>query len=58
MKKVLLTGVAGFIASTVADQLLKVGVEVVGLDNMNDYYDIRLKEFRLERLQGRKGFTF
>lgn len=58
MKKVLLTGAAGFIASNVADQLLSAGVEVVGLDNMNDYYDVRLKKFRLEKLSGRKGFTF
>ena len=58
MKRVLLTGVAGFIASSVADQLLRAGVEVVGLDNMNDYYDIRLKDFRLAKLLGRSGFEF
>lgn len=58
MKKVLLTGVAGFIASRTASMLLDQGVEVVGVDNMNDYYDVRVKEFRLSELMGREGFTF
>lgn len=58
MKKVLVTGVAGFIASKTAELLLKEGVEVVGIDNMNDYYDVRLKEFRLEQLKGFKNFSF
>lgn len=56
MKKVLVTGAAGFIASEVTRQLLKAGVEVVGVDNMNDYYDPRLKEHRLELL--RRSFDF
>ncbi|MBK9137214.1 MAG: NAD-dependent epimerase [Verrucomicrobia bacterium] len=56
--KVLVTGVAGFIGSYVAGRLLDHGDEVVGLDNLNDYYDVRLKEARLARLAGRKGFTF
>ena len=56
--KVLVTGVAGFIGSYVAGRLLDRGDEVVGLDNLNDYYDVRLKEARLARLAGRKGFTF
>ena len=58
MKKVLVTGVAGFIASKTAELLLKEGVEVVGIDNMNDYYDVRLKEFRLEQLKSLKNFSF
>jgi UDP-glucuronate 4-epimerase len=58
MKKVLVTGVAGFIANRVAEFLLRDGVEVVGIDNMNDYYDVRLKDYRLKQLQGTKGFQF
>lgn len=58
MKKVLVTGVAGFIASQTAKQLMESGVEVIGIDNMNDYYDVRLKEFRLEELKKYKNFTF
>lgn len=55
---ILLTGVAGFIASRVAAQLLDDGHTVVGLDNMNDAYDVRLKEYRLAALAGRDGFHF
>ncbi len=58
MKTVLLTGVAGFIASKTGEFLLDQGVEVIGVDNLNDYYDPRLKEHRLEGLTGRDGFTF
>ena len=58
MKKVLVTGVAGFIAAETAKQLLESGVEVIGIDNLNDYYDVRLKEFRLEGLTDYKNFTF
>lgn len=58
LKKVLVTGCAGFIANRVAGRLLQEGVEVVGLDNMNDYYDVRLKEYRLRLLQGQSGFSF
>lgn len=46
----LVTGVAGFIASKVAEQLLAAGHQVVGVDNLNDYYDVRLKYYRLARL--------
>ena len=56
--KILLTGVAGFIGSHLAHVLLARGDEVVGVDNINDYYDVRLKEARLSRLQGLKGFRF
>ena len=54
----LVTGAAGFIGSHVAHVLLDRGDEVVGLDNINDYYDPKLKEARLARLLPRKGFTF
>jgi UDP-glucuronate 4-epimerase len=56
--KVLLTGVSGFIGYHVAEALLSRGDNVVGLDNMNDYYDPRLKQARLERLLHKSGFTF
>jgi UDP-glucuronate 4-epimerase len=53
--KVLVTGAAGFIGSFTAHRLLDRGDEVVGLDNLNDYYDVSLKEARLARLQARGG---
>ncbi len=55
--KILVTGTAGFIGSFVAHRLLDRGDEVVGIDNVNDYYDVRLKEDRLARLKARPGFT-
>lgn len=58
MKNVLLTGSSGFIGYRTALQLLERGVRVVGVDNMNDYYDRRLKEWRLERLRKSEQFTF
>lgn len=58
MKKVLVTGAAGFIASKVCEFLLEDGVEVVGIDNLNDYYDVELKQERLKVLEGRPGFQF
>jgi UDP-glucuronate 4-epimerase len=54
MKKVLVTGVAGFIASKTAELLLKQGVEVVGIDNLNDYYDVSLKNLRLSEIKDAK----
>lgn len=51
----LITGVAGFIASKVAELLLAEGHTVVGVDNLNDYYDVRLKDYRLARLLGARG---
>jgi UDP-glucuronate 4-epimerase len=54
----LVTGAAGFIGSHVAGRLLDRGDQVVGLDNLNDYYDPTLKEARLDRLVGRDGFRF
>ncbi len=56
--KVLLTGAAGFIGSTAAHRLLARGDEVVGLDNLNDYYDVRLKQDRLARLTPHESFRF
>jgi len=53
---VLVTGVAGFIGYFVAERLLAEGFDVVGFDNVNDYYDVSLKEARLARLAGRKGY--
>jgi len=56
--KVLVTGAAGFIGSFTALRFLARGDEVVGLDNLNDYYDVTLKTARLERLQRQPGFRF
>ena len=53
---VLVTGSAGFIGSAVAHALLDRGDSVIGIDNVNDYYDVRLKEARLARLNARAGF--
>lgn len=58
MARVLLTGVAGFIGARTAELLLERGDEVDGVDNLNDYYDVRLKQHRLQRLVGRPGFRF
>ncbi|MBS0373465.1 MAG: NAD-dependent epimerase [Proteobacteria bacterium] len=56
--KVLVTGAAGFIGYHTAERLLARGDVVVGLDNLNDYYDVTLKERRLERLNRHRGFSF
>lgn len=58
MVRVLVTGVAGFIGFHLGKKLLERGDEVIGLDNMNDYYDVTLKEARLTQLQGPARFTF
>jgi UDP-glucuronate 4-epimerase len=55
---VLVTGAAGFIGYHVADTLLARGNRVLGVDNLNAYYDVRLKQARLDRLEGRPGFAF
>jgi UDP-glucuronate 4-epimerase len=55
--KVLVTGTAGFIGSHVAQRLLERGDEVVGLDNLNDYYDVTLKKARLARFADMPGYT-
>jgi UDP-glucuronate 4-epimerase len=57
MTRFLVTGAAGFIGSHVSHRLLDRGDEVVGLDNVNDYYDPRLKEARIARLASRPGFS-
>ena len=54
----LVTGAAGFIGYHTAKALLDRGDEVIGLDNLNSYYDVKLKEARLRRLEGRNGFKF
>ena len=58
MANYLVTGVAGFIAARTAELLLQDGHTVVGVDNINDAYDPRIKEYRLQKLQAMKGFTF
>jgi len=55
--RVLVTGTAGFIGSTLSIRLLERGDEVIGVDNVNDYYDPALKEARLERLKKYENFT-
>ena len=55
--KILVTGSAGFIGSALALRLLERGDEVIGLDNLNDYYDVNLKRARLARMLAQSGFT-
>lgn len=57
---ILLTGAAGFIGANLAQRLLKENktVQVIGIDNMNDYYDVSLKEYRLTQLKAYHNFTF
>ncbi len=58
VKKYLVTGCAGFIASRVTEMLIEAGHLVVGVDNLNDAYDPRLKQWRLDRLRGDAAFRF
>ena len=59
-KTILITGVAGFIGSNLAKRLYEEvkNVTVIGIDNMNDYYDVRLKEARLAQLSKHSSFVF
>ncbi len=56
--KILVTGCAGFIGARTTELLLEAGHEATGIDNLNDYYDVRLKEYRLNRLLPLEGFRF
>ncbi|MEW6093210.1 MAG: GDP-mannose 4,6-dehydratase, partial [Chloroflexota bacterium] len=58
MASYLVTGVAGFIGARLSEMLLEQGHAVTGVDNLNDAYDVRLKEYRLRRLQALPGFEF
>ena len=58
MSQILVTGAAGFIGLHVARRLLEQGDRVIGLDNFNEYYDVRLKEARLRLLEAYPGFSF
>jgi nucleoside-diphosphate-sugar epimerase len=58
MANYLVTGAAGFIGARVAEMLLEQGQAVTGVDNLNDAYDVRMKEYRLRCLQAMHGFTF
>src|SRR6478736_441331 len=58
MATYLVTGAAGFIASKVCELLLVDGNVVIGADNLNDYYDVNLKHWRVSQLQEKRGFSF
>lgn len=58
MNKILITGAAGFIGFHLSRKLLQQGVEVTGIDNLNDYYDVSLKRARLSILEDHTNFTF
>ena len=58
MKKILVTGVAGFIGAYLAKRLLLEGYYVVGIDNLNDYYDVKIKEERLNWFKDNSSFKF
>ncbi len=57
-KRILVTGAAGFIGFHVSKRLIARGENVIGLDNLNDYYDVNLKYARLKQLEGHKNFRF
>ena len=57
-EKILVTGAAGFIGMHVCMSLLKKDYEVIGLDNLNDYYDVELKKSRLKELKKNNYFSF
>ena len=57
-KSFLITGAAGFIGFYLSRKLLDQGCQVIGIDNLNDYYDVNLKHARLEQLEPYEKFTF
>ncbi|MBM6615358.1 GDP-mannose 4,6-dehydratase [Desemzia sp. RIT804] len=57
-KKVLVTGVGGFIGFHLSERLLNEGYQIVGIDNINDYYDVNLKHHRLDKIKDKETFTF
>ena len=59
-KVILITGAAGFIGANLSDRLLSEfkNIKIIGLDNMNDYYDVRIKKFRLSNLESYENFKF
>lgn len=58
MRKILVTGAAGFIGFHLSKRLIALGEDVIGLDNLNDYYDVNLKYARLKQLEGHTNFKF
>jgi UDP-glucuronate 4-epimerase len=58
MNKILITGAAGFIGYHLSKRLIELGSHVFGVDNMNDYYDVKLKQDRLMMIEGKPKFTF
>ncbi len=58
MSNYLVTGAAGFIGARTSEMLIEMGHTVTGIDNMNDAYDPRMKEYRLRKLEAKPGFTF
>src|SRR4030067_2953597 len=58
MRKILITGAAGFIGYHLCSRLMEQGDRVVGIDNINDYYDVNLKLNRLKQIEGKRNFTF
>jgi nucleoside-diphosphate-sugar epimerase len=58
MANYLVTGAAGFIGARTSELLIKDGHTIVGVDNLSDAYDLRMKEYRLKKLQAMEGFNF
>ena len=58
MKIIIVTGAAGFIGSKVSEMLLENDFQVIGIDNINNYYDINLKFWRLDKLKKHSNFIF
>ncbi|MBI3754166.1 MAG: NAD-dependent epimerase [Deltaproteobacteria bacterium] len=58
MRKILVTGAAGFIGFYLCKRLIEQGADIIGVDNLNDYYDVNLKKNRLKHLEGAKNFQF